>query len=90
MSEDLLKQILVEMKDMKKDIRHIKEDVAVLKEDVTFLKEEQQQIKQAVLETSVTVNNLSVIQGRQQQVIELLSFRTIDHEAALKRVKLTS
>ncbi|KOP77997.1 hypothetical protein AMS59_14205 [Lysinibacillus sp. FJAT-14745] len=47
---------------------------------------EQQQIKQAVLETNEKVNRLAVIQESQHRIIELLSARSIQHEAELKRM----
>ncbi|MFJ6209406.1 hypothetical protein [Lysinibacillus sp. NPDC092081] len=47
---------------------------------------EQQQIKQAVLETNEKVNPLVAIQESQHRIIELLSARSIQHEAELKRM----
>ncbi len=47
---------------------------------------EQQQVKQAVLETNEKVNRLVIIQESQHRIIELLSARSIQHEAELKRM----
>ncbi|GEM_PF-1557407 len=47
---------------------------------------EQQQIKQAVLETNEKVNRLAVIQESQHRIIELLSARSIQQEAELKKI----
>ena len=48
---------------------------------------EQQQIKQAVLETNEKVNRLEAIQESQHRIIELLSVRSIQQEAELKRLQ---
>lgn len=47
---------------------------------------EQAQIKQAVLETNETVKRMEVIQEQQHRIIELLSARSIEHEARIKRI----
>jgi len=47
---------------------------------------EQQQIKQAVLETNEKVNLLVAIQENQHRIIDLLSARSTQHEAELKRM----
>ncbi|MEC0143027.1 hypothetical protein [Paenibacillus alginolyticus] len=47
---------------------------------------EQAQIKQAVLETNETVKRIEVIQEQQHRIIELLSARSIEHEAKIKRI----
>ena len=46
---------------------------------------EQAQIKQAVLETNETVKRMEVIQEQQHRIIELLSARSIEQEAKIKR-----
>ncbi|KRF33984.1 hypothetical protein [Paenibacillus sp. Soil787] len=47
---------------------------------------EQAQIKQAVLETNETVKRIEVIQEQQHRIIELLSARSIEHEAKIKQI----
>lgn len=47
---------------------------------------EQTQIKQAVLETNETVKRIEVIQEQQHRIIELLSARSIEQEAKIKRI----
>ncbi|WP_235549219.1 hypothetical protein [Paenibacillus sp. Root444D2] len=47
---------------------------------------EQAQIKQAVLETNETVKRNEVIQEQQHRIIELLSARSIEQEAKIKRI----
>ncbi|MFS0575983.1 hypothetical protein AB1K83_10125 [Sporosarcina sp. 179-K 3D1 HS] len=51
------------------------------------LESEQQLIKQAVLETNERVKRLEGIQESQHRLIELLSARSIQHEAELKRIQ---
>ncbi|WP_246362886.1 hypothetical protein [Paenibacillus alba] len=48
---------------------------------------EQSQIKQAVLETNDTVKRMELIQEQQHTIIELLSARSIEHEAKMKWTK---
>ncbi|UKS26122.1 hypothetical protein LOZ80_32005 [Paenibacillus sp. HWE-109] len=48
---------------------------------------EQSQIKQAVLETNKTVKRMELIQEQQHSIIELLSARSIEHEAKMKWTK---
>jgi archaellum component FlaC len=50
------------------------------------LESEQNQIKQAVLETNETVKRMEVIQEQQHRIIELLSARSIEQEAKIKRI----
>ncbi|MGE7908299.1 hypothetical protein [Lysinibacillus xylanilyticus] len=47
---------------------------------------EQQQVKQAVLETNEKINRLAVIQESQHRIIEILSARSIQHEAEIKKI----
>lgn len=50
------------------------------------IEQEQTQIKQAVLETNTTVKRIELIQEQQHSIIELLSARSIEHEAKIKRI----
>ncbi|OCT13141.1 hypothetical protein A8709_20560 [Paenibacillus pectinilyticus] len=47
---------------------------------------EQTQIKQAVLETNEIVKRLENVQEQQHRIIELLSARSIEQEAKLKKI----
>ncbi|RTE07891.1 hypothetical protein [Paenibacillus whitsoniae] len=47
---------------------------------------EQSQMKQAIMETNEAVKRIEKNQEQQQQLIELLSYRSIEQEAKLKRV----
>lgn len=58
------------------------------------IKAEQLLLKQAILETNADVKELKIkmdkleeIQMKQQQIIDLLSARSIQHEAELKQIK---
>ncbi|KYD23906.1 hypothetical protein B4113_3271 [Geobacillus sp. B4113_201601] len=53
------------------------------KEDVADLS----LIKRAVLDTSDSIKRLEEIQESQQHIIDLLSVRSIQQEAELKRIK---
>jgi hypothetical protein len=79
MSERLLEQILGEMQELTKRVGNIESDQQTMKE-------EQQQIKQAVLETNQVVKRMEVVQEQQHRIIELLSTRSIEQAAALKRI----
>jgi septal ring factor EnvC (AmiA/AmiB activator) len=50
------------------------------------LETDSQQIKRAVMETNESVKRLEAIQDSQQRIIELLSARSIEQEAQLKRI----
>lgn len=69
MSEELLKQILNELK----EIKGIVSDVPL--------------IRQAVLETNEIVKRLESNQERQERILELLSVRSIEQEADIKRLR---
>ncbi|MNJ05789.1 hypothetical protein D3C73_1673540 [compost metagenome] len=52
-----------------------------------MLIEEQELIKRAVLETNERLINVESILENQHRIIELLSARSIEQEAQLKRIK---
>jgi hypothetical protein len=63
-------------------------------EKVNNIEKEQSQFKQALfelhemeLETNATVKRIEIIQEQQHRIIDLLSTRSIEHEATLKRIK---
>ncbi len=100
MSEQILMQILTEMTEIKTEIKEIKADQQEMKAEIKEMKAEikeiradQQvmktdieQIKLAVLETYDTVKKIEVTQERQQRIIELLAFRSIEQEARFERI----
>jgi chromosome segregation ATPase len=72
---------------LKGDVAVLKDDVAVLKDDVAVLKTDNILLKQAVLETNETVKRIEIVQEQQHRIIELLSARSIEQEATIKRIK---
>lgn len=93
MSEALLREILSEVSGIKKDITDMKLDIQALKQgqesmklDIQVFTEEQSQIKQAVLETNEHVKQLTEKQNKQYAIIDVLSSRSIEQEAMLKRI----
>lgn len=65
----------------------IENEQRIMKAEQQIIKIEQQQIKQAVMETNESVKRLEAIQESQHRIIDLLSARSIQHEAELKRIK---
>ncbi|MED0678718.1 hypothetical protein P4T20_05305 [Aneurinibacillus thermoaerophilus] len=82
MSNQLLEQILDKLDQLNQRLDRVENNMAT-KEDVADLP----LIKRAVLDTSDSVKRLEEIQDSQQRIIELLSARSIQQEAELKRIK---
>lgn len=72
---------------IKQAVLETNESLNVIGSDVSAIKEEQQLIKQAVMETNQAVQRLESIQDQQHRIIEMLSVRSIEHEAELRRIK---
>ncbi|MBX0320139.1 hypothetical protein [Shouchella clausii] len=94
MSDDLLKMIVNKLETIESAQKHTTEYLAKLDDEqqniinkIDKIETEQQQIKQAVMETNQSVKHLEQIQSDQQRIIELLSARSIQQEAELKRIK---
>ncbi|QDQ01325.1 hypothetical protein FOH38_13115 [Lysinibacillus fusiformis] len=85
--EKALTQILGELQQINQHISNIEQRLDSVENRLVTLETEQQQIKQAVLETNEKVNRLEAIQESQHRIIELLSARSIQHEAELKRIQ---
>lgn len=67
-----------------------REQVVKNAEAISSMRNEQQQIKQAVLETSSDVKTLMTSQAKQDKILERLSVRSIEQEAdidELRRIK---
>ncbi|WNR44681.1 hypothetical protein [Paenibacillus roseipurpureus] len=64
----------------------LKAELSPVIERLDRLELEQSQIKQAVLETNEIVKRLEVVQENQHRIIELLSARSIEQEAKLKKI----
>ncbi|WNS45533.1 hypothetical protein [Paenibacillus sp. MMS20-IR301] len=86
-----LKQDVHELKqdvqELKQDVHELKQDVQELKQDVQVLQQDQGLIKRAVLETNERLINVESLLENQHRIIELLSVRSIEHEAQIKRIK---
>jgi hypothetical protein len=76
---DQLSEIKQEQQSMKRDIAEIKLEQQSMKLDIA-------EIKQAVLETNERVVRIEATVDKQQGVIELLSARSIQQEAQLKKI----
>lgn len=99
--DEILKQILSELKELiagqqetntrltniETDITELKADVSGLKTDVKELKTDNKIIKQAVLETNETVKRIEGRQEHQQRIIEQLAYKSVEHDAEIKRIK---
>ncbi|MFD1850423.1 hypothetical protein [Oceanobacillus bengalensis] len=102
MSDEIANQILAELKvisgkvnniekeqnSLKDDVNSLKSDVKVLKDDVKNLDSEQKQIKLAVVENNKILKRIELNQASQQQVIDLLSPRSIQQEADIKQLQV--
>lgn len=65
----------------------MKQDINGIKQDVQEIKEDQHLIKSAVLDTNERVMKMESVLENQHSIIELLSARSIQQEAELKRIK---
>lgn len=94
MDNEILKEILGKLdlltkaqQEMKQEQQEMKFEQQEMKREQKEMKFEQQQIKQAVMETNESVKRLESIQNSQHRIIELLSTRSIEQEAEIKRIK---
>ncbi|QUL57705.1 hypothetical protein KDC22_15200 [Paenibacillus tritici] len=71
---------------IKEELSPIREELASVNERLDRLETEQTLIKQAVLDTNERVKRIEEIQESQHEIIELLSARSIEQEAKLKRI----
>lgn len=99
--EEVLSQILTELKQvngrlgsvenrldsMENRLDSMENRLDSMEQRLSSIETEQQQIKQAVFETNEHVKRLETIQDGQQRIIDLLSVRSIQHEAELKRLQ---
>ncbi|WP_410511432.1 hypothetical protein PaeBR_15225 [Paenibacillus sp. BR2-3] len=58
-----------------------------MKQDQQIMMQDQELVKRAVLDTNERVINVESILENQNRIIELLSARSIEQEAKLKRIK---
>ncbi|MEY9977762.1 hypothetical protein [Lysinibacillus sp. RC79] len=81
-----LKQINQRLDSIENRLESVENRLESVENRLEVVEFEQQQIKQTVLETNEKVNRLAAIQESQHRIIELLSARSIQHEAELKRM----
>lgn len=82
-----MEEVLSELKKINQRLESVENRLVSLENRLEVIEIEQQQIKQAVLETNEKVNKLEAIQESQHHIIELLSVRSIQQEAELKRLQ---
>ncbi|WP_339256359.1 hypothetical protein [Paenibacillus sp. FSL P2-0136] len=66
--------------------QNMKQDQQTIKQDLQTMMQDQEQIKRAVLETNERLINVESLLENQHRIIELLSARSIEQEAKLKRI----
>lgn len=72
---------------MNERLERIETEQQNMKQDQQTMMQDQELIKRAVLETNERVINIESILENQHRIIELLSARSIEQEAPLKRIK---
>ncbi|TYA14403.1 hypothetical protein FRY98_01560 [Paenibacillus faecis] len=76
-----------ELHEIKQELQEVKEEQLGMKQDLLEMKQDQVLIKRVVLETNDRLKNVETILENQHRIIELLSARSIQQEAELKRIK---
>ncbi|MFD1178077.1 hypothetical protein ACFQ3W_17445 [Paenibacillus puldeungensis] len=76
-----------ELKPVNEQLHELRTEQQAIKLDIQEIKEDQHLIKRAVLETNDRLINVESILENQHRIIELLSTRSIQQEAELKRIK---
>lgn len=77
----------LEVQGVKQDVQGITQDIQKINQDIREIKEDQHLIKRAVLDTNERVMKMESVLENQHKIIELLSTRSIQQEAELKRIK---
>lgn len=83
MSNDILNKILEQLNSISKEQQEMKRDIANMKENTVDIPA----MKVAILETNETVTRIESTQEKHERTLDLLSRRSIDQEAELKRIK---
>ena len=81
-----LKQINQHLDSIDNRLESVENRLESVENRLEIVEFEQQQVKQAVLETNEKINRLAVIQESQHRIIEILSARSIQHEAEIKKI----
>jgi peptidoglycan hydrolase CwlO-like protein len=85
--EEILKQILNELKAVNLRLDTLETDVKDLKRGQQELITDMKQVKVAVLETHSTVKEINSKQNEQQIIIQELTYKTTLHDNVLKHLK---
>ncbi|KHL95609.1 histidine kinase [Paenibacillus sp. IHB B 3415] len=97
MSDPILQQILTELQGMKSDLSEVKSELGTMKADIDSIKEDTKLIP--LIQQAVSEVNAEVIATRDtleridktltvhDATLDMLARRSIDQEAALKRIK---
>ncbi|WP_181519631.1 hypothetical protein [Anoxybacillus ayderensis] len=93
MLEAVLQQVLTKLNELQAEMNNMKQTMAtkqdlenmVTKEDLKAMatKQDLKMIQQAVLETNEIVKNIEANQKRQERILDVLSKRSIEHEAQI-------
>ncbi|QJD87222.1 hypothetical protein [Cohnella herbarum] len=84
--EERLDRVEVRLDRMETRLENVETRLDQVETRLEALEEDSQLIKRAVLETNESVKRYEAIQESQQRIIELLSSRSIEQEAQLKRI----
>ncbi|MED0657383.1 hypothetical protein [Anoxybacillus ayderensis] len=84
MLEAVLQQVLTKLNELQAEINNMKQTMAT-KQDLENMatKQDLKMIQQAVLETNEIVKNIEANQKRQERILDVLSKRSIEHEAQI-------
>lgn len=93
MLEAVLQQVLTKLNELQAEMNNMKQTMATkqdlenmaTKEDLKAMatKQDLKMIQQAVLETNEIVKNIEANQKRQECILDVLSKRSIEHEAQI-------
>ncbi|MNW37925.1 hypothetical protein D3C74_149800 [compost metagenome] len=85
---ELLQSVIrEELKPVNEQLQELRTVQQEMKQDIQEIKEDQHLIKRAVLDTNERVMKMESVLENQHRIIELLSTRSIQQEAELKRIK---
>jgi hypothetical protein len=82
--EAVLQQVLTKLNELQAEMNNMKQTMAT-KQDLENMatKQDLKMIQQAVLETNEIVKNIEANQKRQERILDVLSKRSIEHEAQI-------
>jgi hypothetical protein len=86
--KELLQSVIrEELKPVNEQLKELRTEQQAMRQDIQEIKEDQHLIKRAVLDTNDRVMKMESVLENQHRIIELLSTRSIQQEAELKRIK---